>query len=314
MATETEYEEIQPTEDELEELEDRGDNVEDDEEGEESEEGEYEEEDGESEEEQEADESDVEDDEVEEEEENPKIKIPKYRLDQEIEKNKALKEREKWLEDQLTKLINASQNTKEAVKEKAAEVPFDFDAAEEAYITAIVEGDAVEAKKIRKQIDSEKTRILKSEIEAENQENLRKIQLAKEEEKFQATVENFESKYSFFNPKKKGYNEDAVDTVNTLMAGFIAKGLSKTEALERAVNKVVPMFHKEPAKPEENKKRVVDQRKKNVQTMKKTPPKLSGRKGSVEIPDVDVGKMDEKEFAKMAKDKKTLAKLRGDVF
>lgn len=323
MAKDTDYDYIDEKEDtyseeELEKLEDRGDNVEDEEEGEESEEGDSEEEDDGGSEEQEADESDAEDDDVdEEEEEEPPVskhKIPKYRLDQEIEKNKALKERERWLEEQLAKLINSNQNTKDAVEKEVQETPFDFEAAEEAYITAIVEGDTAEAKKIRKQIDSEKAREIKAQIAAENEEAQRKAKVEKEEVKFQSLVENFESKYSFFNPKKKGYNEDAVDTVNTLMAGFMAKGLSKADALEKAVNKVVPMFHKEVAKPEESKKRTIDQRKKNIQTMKKTPPQISGRKGQKEIPDVDVNNMDEKEFAKLAKDKRALAKLRGDIF
>lgn len=323
MAKDTDYDYIDEEEDtyseeESEKLVDRGDNVEDEEEGEESEEGDSEEEnDGESEE-QEADESNSEDDDIGDEEEEKSTvsnhKIPKYRLDQEIEKNKALKEREKWLEEQLAKLINSNQNTKNAVEKEVQETPFDFEAAEEAYITAIVEGDTVEAKKIRKQIDSEKAQEIKAQIAAENEEVQRKIRIEKEETKFQSLVENFESKYSFFNPNKKDYNEDAVDTVNTLMAGFIAKGLSKATALEKAVNKVIPMFHKEVPKQEESKKRTIDQRKKNAQTLKRTPPQISGKKGQKEIPDIDVNNMDEKEFAKLAKDKRALAKLRGDVF
>lgn len=316
MATEKDHIDLDDqSEEDLENLTDRGDDVEDDEEDYEDEEGGDEEEDAESEseEEQESDESDVEDDVDEEEEEKPNIKIPKYRLDQEIEKNKALKEREKWLEEQLTNLINASQKTKDDVQDKVAETPFDFEAAEEAYIQAVIEGDSTEAKKIRKQIDLEKEANFKTRLEAEQKEVSRKYRAEKEEEKFQATIANFESKYSFFNPNKKGYNEDAVDTVNTLMTGFIASGLDKVEALEKAVNKVIPMFHKETVKSEDTKKRTVDQRKKNVQTMKKTPPQLSSRKGQKEFPDVDLNSMDEKEFAKLAKDKKTLAKLRGDL-
>ena len=100
------------------------------------------------------------------------------------------------------------------------------------------------------------------------------------------------------------------------MAGFIAKGLSKTEALERAVNKVIPMFGKEVEKTNkevDSKKRITDQRKKNVQTMKKTPPKISGKKSSTDASDIDLASLDEKEFAKLSKDKRTMAKLRGDL-
>lgn len=313
--------EILDNQEEVEELEDRGDNVEDEEEGTESEEGENESEDdgSESEEDEENDESTSEDDEVdseeEEEVEEPKknIKIPKARLDQEIQKNKELREREKWLEEQLTKLINANQQVKEQVKEESKEPPFDFEVAEEQYISLVVEGDIKEAAKLRRQIDSEKTKAIRAELEASSKENLRQVALEKENEKFNALIENYESKYAFFNPNKKGYNEEAVDTVNTLMAGLMAKGKSRSEALETAVKKVLPLYHHEPKEgTKTTKERIVEQRKKNVQTLKKTPPTIKGKGAKQVAEEVDLDNLSEGEFAKL--DARTKAKLRGDLF
>lgn len=310
-----EYEDLdneqEMSEEEQEQLEDRGDNVEDEEEGDESEEDadESENDGDESEEDEEADESDVEDDEVE-----PKrnIKIPKYRLDQEIEKNKSLKERERWLEAQLEKLLAANQGVKNEVEQKATEVAFDFEVAEEQYISLIVEGDVKEAMKLRKQIDAEKTKAIKAELKRSSEETELRVQAQKESEKFETLITNYESKYPFFNQNSKKYNEEAVDTVNTLMAGFIAQGKSKAEALEKAVKKVLPLYHVESEDSKKSSKdRVVEQRKKNIKTIKGMPPAIKG-KGAKQTEDfVDPNKMSEKEFAKL--DARTKAKLRGDL-
>jgi len=273
---------------------------------------------GDAESEDESEEDGEEDDTDEEEEEAPKrgIKIPKYRLDQEIEKVKALKERESWLEQQLEKLINSKPDLKKELQEIKDEVEYDFDAAEEQYITHVLEGEPKEAIKLRKQIDAERTKIFRKTLELVRDEAAEKAisssKSAKDDEKFQEYISNYESKYTFLNRAKKAYNEDAVDTINALMTGFMAKGVVRSEALKKAVEKVLPLYATPVKAPVD--KRAVDQRKKNVSANNRQPPTMKGKSfKDVSIDDFDVSNLDDKEFAKMSKDKKSLAKLRGDI-
>jgi hypothetical protein len=244
------------------------------------------------------------------------IKIPKYRLDQEIEKVKALKERESWLEQQLEKLINSKPELKQEVQNVKEEITFDFDAAEEQYITFVLEGETKEAIKLRKQIDAVKNAAFNKVLEvvkAEAAEQaIQQGNTAKDDAKFQEYISNYESKYPFLNRGKKAYNEDAVDTINTLMAGFMAKGVIRSEALKKAVEKVLPMYTTSTTVATD--KRTVEQRKRNVSANKKQPPNIKGKSfKDTSIEDFDVEGLNEKEFAKLAKDKRALAKLRGDV-
>ena len=285
--------------------EDRGDNLDDDEDDDEGEEG-TEDEDGE--------ESEEEDDDEEKERTSKKnIKIPKYRLEQEIEKVKKLSEREKWLEQQLELLLKKQPETQRQIDKAIEEVDFDFEEAEEKYITLLLEGETKEAVKLRREINAAHDKINNARLDAVREEAAKKSQGAVEERDFQTTVANFESKYDFLNPKKKAYNEEAVDTINTLFAGFLAKGSTKADALTNAVKKVLPLYVKE-TKDIKSDKRTVDQRKKNVAAQKGQPPKVRSKSiKNVDLDDFDIESLDDKEFSKLAKDRRAMAKLRGDT-
>ena len=94
-------------------------------------------------------EDDEDEEEPEDEDEVPakkEPKIPKSRLDEVIQQREDAKERNLWLENQLEKLINASNKTQEA--SAPAPIPeslFDFDKAEEDYISLIIEGEILDA-------------------------------------------------------------------------------------------------------------------------------------------------------------------------
>lgn len=293
----------QEDEDETED-EDRGDTLETDED--------------EDEEELDEDEEESEDeDEEEEEEEHPKgkIKIPKERFDEVNEQYKAAKQRERWLEEQLEKLINSGSQDKKKLEEITAEA-YDFEEAEEKYISLVIEGDAPEAAKLRREINAKRAEADAQRIKAIKEEAAREIKAAQDEEKFNLLIENYESKYDFLDPGSKRYNAEAVDTINTLMAGYLAKGSVRSEALKKAVEKVVPMFKvaekKTPTGAPD--KRTLEQKKKNIQAIKRTPVQLKGKNAKdLDIDTLDVTSLDDKEFAKMSKDRRALAKLRGDI-
>jgi hypothetical protein len=179
--------------------------------------------------------------EVEEEEVEPSK--DDLRFTQLMEQVEASRERNAWLEDQLSKLIAKDTTTK--VIEPLKEL-YPFEAKEEEYVNLIIEGEIAKATKLRSQIDNARTTELLAAIRGESkvaaEAALRETQSLIENEKFSKTVEILEEKHPFFNPDHKSYNAEAVDTANSLMNGFIAKGDSKVEALKKAVARILPFY------------------------------------------------------------------------
>lgn len=260
--------------------------------------------------------------EEEEEEEVPAKaqKIPKARLDKALSQRDEYKERNAWLEEQLMKLIEKSSTpeVKPAAKETLPE--YDFETAEQQYADLLVEGKLQEAVKLKREIDRQH----KLEFEAKLQEvrdSVLKEASSKstaeiENEKFSVLRDSVENKYPFLNADSDDYNEEAVDTVNALMAGFLAKGMTKTQALSKAVDKIAPMYHKEPVKTKEKKTlggspRTTEAGKKAAAASNAQPPKTkTSTTTSVSTQKVDVRKLSERDFSKLTLAERKL--LRGD--
>ena len=299
---------------ELDETLDRGDNYEDDEDQDESIDEVEETDDDES------DEADIDlDEEEEEEEETPpkEIKIPKSRLDEVIKQREEAKERNLWLEAQLEKLIAQSVETKkEAEKIIETVSTYDFEDAENRYVNLIIEGETSKAAKLRTEIEKERQTELKNLIsslsKSASEDAKNQSSAIIEEGKFNNLVENFESKYKFLDSESKEYNEEAVDTVNTLLAGYVAAGKSKAEGLKLAVGKVAPLYTKVvETKQSLGNKRKVEAGKKAAQAANSQPTKTkSVSTRQVDKEGVNVSKMSEKEFSQLTEKEKRI--LRGD--
>jgi hypothetical protein len=290
---------------------DRGDDFEgsEDEEEQEDQDEEDQEEDGED------DEGDGVEDDEDQEEEPPKKdpKIPKSRLDEVIRQREEAKERNLWLEQQLEKLINQQNKKEEAAKPVVPE--YDFSAAEEKYISLIIEGEIAQATKLRSEISKkqqEQFLSLISEVETKATSKAKSESSEYiEKERFQTSIEIMESKHPFLDHKSKQYNEEAVDTVNTLLAGYIAAGKGKVESLQLAISKVVPLYTKVVTKESVGDKRKAEAGKKAADASKRQPSKTksSSERGSG-FGEVNINKMSEREFSKLTAKEKSI--LRGD--
>lgn len=300
----------------LDEVLDRGDEVEDDEDQDETIDEEDQEVDDE------LGDSDIDLDEEEEEEvEKPKkeIKIPKSRFDEVIAQREEAKERNLWLEAQLEKLINSQKVNEVVAPVKTKEPEYNFEEAEERYVNLIIEGEIAKATKLRSEIDKARQESLKaiiSEItESVTSRAKSESSALLDEEKFNTLIENFENKYKFLDTSSDEYNEEAVDTVNTLLAGYVAAGKTKAEGLRLAVNKVAPLYEKtkevKDVKQSLGNKRKVEAGKKAAQAANSQPTKTkSVSTRTVDKETVNVAKMSEKEFAQLTEKEKRI--LRGD--
>lgn len=263
--------------------------------------------------------SDIDLDEEEEEEAveaKKEIKIPKSRFDEVIAQREEAKERSLWLESQLEKLINSQQSQKPVEPEKAQLPEYNFDEAEEKYVNLIIEGEIAKATKLRSEIDKarqENLRVIISEItESVTSKVKSESSAALDGEKFNTLIENFENKYKFLDTTSDDYNEEAVDTVNTLLAGYVAAGKSKSEGLKLAVNKVAPLYEKtKDTKQSLGNSRKVEAGKKAAQAANSQPSKTkSVSTRSVDKETVNVSKMSEKDFNQLTEKEKRI--LRGD--
>ena len=300
----------------LDETLDRGDNFEEDEDQDETVDEEDQEVDDE------LDDSDIDLDEEEEEEVvEPKkeIKIPKSRFDEVIAQREEAKERNLWLEAQLEKLIQSQQTQKQVEPEKVKLPEYNFDEAEEKYVNLIIEGEIAKATKLRSEIDKARQESLKTLISEITDSVTSKVKSESsavlDEEKFNTLIENFENKYKFLDTSSDDYNEEAVDTVNTLLAGYVAAGKSKAEGLRLAVNKVAPLYEKtrdvKDTKQSLGNKRKVEAGKKAAQAANSQPSKTKSiSTKTVDRETVNVAKMSEKDFAQLTEKEKRI--LRGD--
>ena len=268
----------------------------------------------------EEEEGDEEGDEVEEEEDSDEVDekphmIPKSRMDEIIAQREEYKEQLAWMQEQYEKAMDVQAVTKPAVDETPVAPEFDFDAAEEKLMEAVIEDNKSEAAKLRSEIRKAQkaemdykvevaTRVAIEEATAHTNQSL-------EDQKFDALVETYESEYAFLDMNSESANEDAIDMVNTLLVGYMANDKSKSQALRAAVKKVAPLF-KTPTAPAKRagttrKKAAV---KKNVTASKRQP--AQGRSSGVSDEEViNVGKMSGAAFRKLSEREKAV--LRGDV-
>lgn len=300
-----EYEEIENEENEEDEV-DRGDLVIESDEDEEDEDEVNEEDEGQ--------ENEV-DDEEEEDSSEENVKIPKARLDEVIAQREAQKDRVQWLEDQLETLINQKKEPVAQVETPPKEA-YNFTEAEEQYANLLIEGETGKAAALRSTIDSarkdEFAEMIKTIKEESVTEATSKSTEAIEQDKFDALIGNFENKHDFLDADSDNYNEDAVETINTLLSGYMASGKSKTEALKLSVKKVVPMYDTTPpAKKVLGDTRKTKALKKAAKASNSQPAKSSSKGLSDTDPEtVDLVNMSERAYNKLtAKEKKI---LRGD--
>ena len=265
---------------------------------------------------------DEEDDETDEDEEDDTPqRVPLSRLNEVIEQRKERDERIQWLEEQLTKLVSAPQAGQAPAEAPVVESSFDFDAAEQEYVEAILSGEPEKATSIRRKInqESEKERQLQIDTvkKIAREEAAKDATSSVEELQFEAEKEAAMESHPFLDDESDDYNPKAVRMANALMITNIQEGMNKADALAEAVEEVATIFNKKaPAKSgkkAKSSKRAVESRKRAAKAAKATPPDQVSRRGKVD-PKLDpsmLEKMSEREFNKLTAREK--AKLRGDI-
>lgn len=235
--------------------------------------------------------------------------IPKTRLDVEVAKRKALE----------VKIAEIERRERAAAE--AAENKFDFDAREEAYMEAVLDGDKEKARTIRAEIRAAES--------AQYQYQAAVVQDAavtqtREQLEFDNAIQTAVTAHPELNTESESYNQDLLNMTNTMFAGLVSQGYQRADAMNLAVNQVMGMrqptelgsMQEAPAAPVPGTKQTEVAKK--VEAATAQPPSTSAlpesnATGTAEMAP-DITRMSDEEFdAWAAKNPAKFAEMRGDI-
>ena len=161
--------------------------------------------------------------------------IPKDRFDQ-------VNERRKTAERKLQEF-----ESQKSAQTKAAENAYDFDAAEERYMDAVLDGNKDLAKATRREIDAGRREGYLAEF---RQVATDTYQGARVKETVDTVIDSAVARYEVLDDTHANFNAEIVGEVDAYYSGFMAKGMSAVEALKKAIDtaaKVHDLGDKTPA-------------------------------------------------------------------
>jgi hypothetical protein len=234
--------------------------------------------------------------------------VPHSRFNEVNEEAKTNRARVLELEELLAR---AKGGTAPAVaKDDPKPAPYDYDAAEELYSAAILDGDTAKAKTIRAEIrTNERTQAVREAEEAADRRyaaNRQKDDLTRAQTERDLAIAKAYVAFPFLDSASADANQDAIDEVLALTNLYTGKGKSVGEALSAAVSKVGPRYA-----PAVVVKDVVDPKpdlQKGIDRAKQIPPKGAGL--GTRTVTTDVRKMTGSEIKKLSKEED--ARLGGD--
>lgn len=280
----------------------------------------------------------------------PSHRIPKERFDEVVtQRNEARELAEKAMqraeaaEERLTRimaLMEQGMTKKEAAAEvdseqvKASEPVFSLDSEEytskvDEMNEALFSGELDKARKLNIELRKMEQQAYKAEMARVREEAetaaIQKIRATEDESKFNDLVADFMTKYPVFDQKSPDFNLETVKETNGLMEAFISSGVSKSEALTKAVDYVASKYGlnkqgeslgKTTKEESEDKAEKVAERKRNAvkrntRAAKAQPARMRGKSMTdVDINEYDITRMSEKEFNELPD--RVKRKLRGD--
>jgi len=245
--------------------------------------------------------------------EKKRIRIPKARFDEAM--NKA-RQREEALQKQLEALQN--QQAGSVQQGDIARAKQYLESLQNKYEDLVLDGKKEDARTVRRQIDNLREQL--TELNASYKADLAR-RAAVEELRYDTALAEMERTYPVLNPDSDQFDESKTDEISTLLEAFAAKGVPRSQALRKAVKYVVGA---PPAGAADDKgadlalKRAEEARRKAAAASKQQPSNTGGvgvdsdkrGAGADKAGGVDVLRLNQNSFAKLDED--TKARLRGD--
>lgn len=223
--------------------------------------------------------------------------IPKSRFDEVNNERKELKARIEHLEA----LVSAKSSQPEPEPEVA---PFDLDAAEEEYATAVVEGDTDRAKQIRKEIRKAEEAALLDRVKRETERDMAVKTVA---ERKAAIISQAFQDYPVLDHNAAEYDPSMVAKINRMSVAYQAEGKTEDQAISLAIADIMPVKSAVEQPKTDN-----DAKRRNAKAAESQPPSLGGvgTGDRAKAAALDVSNMTEDEFAALPDREKK--RLRGD--
>lgn len=241
--------------------------------------------------------------------------VPHARFNQVNEDYKTERAARLALEERLARL----EGTKPAEPAPAKEEPaaFDFDAAEDRYTEALLEGDTATAKTLRAEIRKEERAAYIAEAQSSAKATVAEDRAAQavvqQQNAVAQALTSAVTKYPFLNHESDDADVDAIEDVVARRDMYVAQGMSVADAINKAVTVLAKRFKwdGEPEPVQEGKKPAIsaDKLKRNIERSKQVPERLPGVGGR--NTNIDYEKLGEDDFANLSAKEKAIA--RGDV-
>ena len=231
--------------------------------------------------------------------------IPKTRLDEALQKQRAL---QKQLDDMQ----------KEQFVAPAEPDTYDFESKELEYQELVLDGENKKAALLRQEIRHAEKQALMFEMQQNVNATVdQTVNQTKQGMEIEDVAEELARKYPTLDPEAKEFNEGYIDEVIELRDAFIGKGYEPADALIRSVKYIVADHNipesgttTQPQQDELAKKRAQVAAK--LEAAEQQPPDLVGEGSSTKGQSaVDIATLSDDEFAALPA--ATLARLRGDI-
>lgn len=223
--------------------------------------------------------------------------IPRERYNKVNEELKSVKQQL----DELLKRQPASEVT--SSEQVTEDSPFDFDAAEEQYMAALLEGETARAKEIRKEIRVHEQALFSSHVD----QNIKNEAVQRTvEQSLSAIVTDAYNNYPELNPDSPTFSQSLVNKINMMQGAYIKNGQRPDVALQSALADFMPAV-----KQVDTAGKDVAAMRRNADAASRQPPAMqTGIGDRSREATADVAKMSEEDFAALPEKEKR--RLRGD--
>jgi hypothetical protein len=229
--------------------------------------------------------------------------IPHARFNEVNLARKAAEARTRELELQLARLEGKSEGATPK-PDPATPAAFDFDAAEDSYQDAILDGDKTKAKQIRAEIRAEERRTALAEAEqvADQRytQNRDQDEATRAQLQFGIELNKAYASYPFLDKEAADANPEAIDETLVWVRAYQEKGKSPAEALAAAVAKIGPRYAQ--SAPTASAAPVKPDLQRGIDRAAAVPPRATGL--GARAHKVDVTKMTSEEFRNMSAEDK----------
>lgn len=240
-----------------------------------------------------------------------RIRIPKSRFDEAM--NKA-RDREARLQAEIDRLTSERESNRPSPDRVIGETRANISELEDKYEDLLTEGKKDEARSVRRQINAMREQLsdYTSSLKADQARLAAIDQLT-----YNSQLAGLEGQYPALNPDSEFFDEDKTDEVANLMQVLAGSGMTRADALQRACRYVLgaPVTGDRLAAAEDvAAKRERAARAKAADANRRQPPAMGSVGDNNDrgvAGEVDLAHMTQKQFAKLDED--TKARLRGDV-